>query len=78
MRSTVTSGAGRPADVGGGQVYGQVGSAPLRSGRQGLRTDWFVGFQGNVAFAVVELTRSAHDSAAPLAGQFLRDLRAGI
>jgi cell division protein FtsI/penicillin-binding protein 2 len=79
MRTTVTSGAGRQANVGGGQVYGQVGSAPLGSGRQGLRTDWFVGYQGNVAFAVVELTRSARGSvAAPLAGQFLRDLRAGI
>jgi cell division protein FtsI/penicillin-binding protein 2 len=79
MRTTVTSGAGREANVGGAPVYGQVGSAPLGSGRPGLRTDWFVGFQGNVAFAVVELTRSARGSvAAPLAGQFLRDLRAGI
>jgi cell division protein FtsI/penicillin-binding protein 2 len=79
MRTTVTSGAGREANVGGAPVYGQVGSAPLGSGRPGLRTDWFVGFQGHVAFAVVELTRSARGSvAAPLAGQFLRDLRAGI
>jgi cell division protein FtsI/penicillin-binding protein 2 len=78
MRSSVTSGAGRAANVAGGQVFGQVGSAPLRSGGSGLRTAWFVGFQGNVAFAVVELTRSAHGSAAPLAGQFLGDLRAGF
>ncbi len=75
MRSTVTSGAGHAADVGGAPVYGQVGSAPL--GSSGLRTAWFVGFQGGVAFAVLELTRSASDSAAPVAGQFLSNLNTG-
>ena len=74
MRSTVTGGLGRPADVDGVPVYGQVGSAPLGSG--GLRAAWFVGFRGNVAFAVLELTRSPRVSAAPLAGEFLRGLRA--
>jgi cell division protein FtsI/penicillin-binding protein 2 len=74
MRSTVTDGVGRAANVDGAPVYGQVGSAPLGSG--GLRAAWFVGFRGNVAFAVLELTRSARVSAAPLAGEFLRDLRA--
>jgi cell division protein FtsI/penicillin-binding protein 2 len=74
MRSTVTDGLGHAADVGGAPVYGQVGSAPL--GSSGLRAAWFVGFQGGVAFAVLELTRSAQVSAAPLAGEFLRDLRA--
>jgi cell division protein FtsI/penicillin-binding protein 2 len=75
MRSTVTNGAGRAADVGTTPVYGQVGSAPDGSG--GLRSAWFVGFQGNVAFAVLELTRSARASAAPLAGRFLNELQAG-
>jgi cell division protein FtsI/penicillin-binding protein 2 len=78
MKSTVTSGAGRAADVAGAQVFGQVGSAPLGTGGRGLRTDWFVGYQGTVAFAVLELSRSIHTSAAPLAGQFLRDLSAGF
>lgn len=78
MKSTVTSGAGRAANVGGPQVFGQVGSAPLGTGGRGLRTDWFVGYQGTVAFAVLELSRSVHTSAAPLAGQFLRDLQAGL
>jgi cell division protein FtsI/penicillin-binding protein 2 len=77
MRSTVTTGAGGAANVGGAQVYGQVGSAPLGSGGRGLRTDWFVGFQGNVAFAVLQLSRSAGGSAAALTGRFLRDLQAG-
>ena len=74
MRSTVTAGLGRAADVAGPAVYGQVGSAPAGPG--GLRAAWFVGFRGNVAFAVLELTRSARVSAAPVAGEFLRDLRA--
>jgi len=74
MRSTVTDGLGRDADVGGVPVYGQVGSAPL--GSSGLRAAWFVGFQGGVAFAVLELTKSSRASAAPVAGEFLRDLRA--
>jgi cell division protein FtsI/penicillin-binding protein 2 len=78
MKSTVTDGAGRAANVGGAQVFGQVGSAPLGTRGRGLRTDWFVGYQGTVAFAVVELSRSTRTSAAPLAGQFLRDLQAGF
>jgi cell division protein FtsI/penicillin-binding protein 2 len=72
MRSTVTSGAGQAANVAGAAVYGQVGSAPDGSGHW---SSWFVGFQGNVAFAVVELTNSASVSAAPLAGHFLNGLK---
>ncbi len=75
MRSTVTSGAGQAANVGTAPVYGQVGSTP--DGSTGLREAWFVGFQGNIAFAVLELTRSASTSAAPLAGQFLNEMQAG-
>jgi cell division protein FtsI/penicillin-binding protein 2 len=75
MRSTVTSGAGQAANVGNAPVYGQVGSAPY--GSAGLRSAWFVGFQGNVAFAVLELTRSADTSAARLAGKFLSHLQPG-
>jgi cell division protein FtsI/penicillin-binding protein 2 len=73
MRSAVTSGAGQAANVGNMPVYGQVGSTPY--GSTGLRETWFVGFQGNVAFAVLELTRSPGTSAAPLAGQFLDGLQ---
>ncbi len=77
MRGTVTTGAGRAANVAGAAVYGQVGTAPLGSGGRGLRADWFVGFQGTVAFAVLELTRSTGGSAAVVAGQFLNQVRAG-
>jgi cell division protein FtsI/penicillin-binding protein 2 len=75
MRGTVTDGAGRAANVGHPAVYGQVGSAPLPTG--GLHATWFVGYQGGVAFAVLELTNSATDSAAPVAGQFLSGLKTG-
>jgi cell division protein FtsI/penicillin-binding protein 2 len=75
MRSTVTAGAGQAANATGGPVYGQVGSVPL--GTDGLQAAWFVGFQGNVAFAVLQLTRSPSVSAAPLAGRFLSDIKAG-
>jgi cell division protein FtsI/penicillin-binding protein 2 len=72
MRSTVAGGAGQAANVRGLPVYGQVGVAPL--GTDGLQAAWFVGFQGNIAFAVVQLTRFTSVSAAPLAGRFLSEL----
>jgi hypothetical protein len=36
--------------------------------------NWLVGYQGDVAFAVVQLGNSA-SSAAPLAGSFLQSLQ---
>jgi hypothetical protein len=62
----------------GGNVFGQTGSAPFGSGS--LRSDWFVGYQGGIAFAVVQLSNSAtapNASAAPLAATFLQHLRPG-
>jgi cell division protein FtsI/penicillin-binding protein 2 len=76
MRQTVTSGDAVAAAVRGGAVYGQVGNVSLGRHRHGLRACWFVGYRGNVAFAVLELTRSARASMAPVAGTFLRDLPA--
>jgi len=73
MRATVRKGAGRAANVGHGAVYGQVGSSALTAGK-GLRSAWFVGYRGKVAFAVVEFTKSVNVSAAPLAGAFLRGI----
>ncbi len=74
MRGAVRTSSNQVADV-GGDVSGQSGSAPFGSGQQHI--DWFVGYQGNVAFAVVELANSASQSAAPLAGSFLQKLQAG-
>jgi cell division protein FtsI/penicillin-binding protein 2 len=75
MRSTVTKGAGQAASAPGGNVYGQIGNSVMSSTGKGLRAAWFVGYQGNIAFAVLEFAKSANVSAAPLAGTFLRDIR---
>jgi cell division protein FtsI/penicillin-binding protein 2 len=75
MHDAVTAGAGRAANV-GDDVFGQVGNAPF--GTHQMRISWFVGYQGSgIAFAVVELGKSANNSAAALTGTFLRDIRTG-
>lgn len=76
MRETVTSGAGKAANVPGAAVYGQVGSAPV-AGHPGLRAIWFVGFRGDVAFAILIFSRSAaFSSVAQVARQFAAALPA--
>jgi len=67
MRSAVRSGAAHAASLPGPQVYGQVGLVHTRSGWM----SWFVGFRGNVAFAVMESGRTPRLSAAALASAFL-------
>jgi cell division protein FtsI/penicillin-binding protein 2 len=77
MRGTVRSGAAGAAYVPGVQLYGQVGAAPL-AGRNGMFAVWFVGFRGNVAFAVVVFSRSpAFSQVASIAGQFAAGLPPG-
>ncbi|HEX9066959.1 MAG TPA: penicillin-binding transpeptidase domain-containing protein, partial [Streptosporangiaceae bacterium] len=58
MADTVRSGAAQGAEVSGPALYGQVGSAPV-AGHKGLHAIWFVGFRGDVAFAVLTFSRSA-------------------
>jgi cell division protein FtsI/penicillin-binding protein 2 len=77
MQSAMQTPGNRVADV-GGDVFGQAGSAPFEPGN--LRSNWFVGYQGDIAFAVVQLSNPAiasNASAIPLAASFLTDLRAG-
>ncbi len=77
MQAAMQTSQNKVADV-GGNVFGQAGSAPFGSGD--LRSDWFVGYQGDIAFAVVQLSNSAaapNASAAPLTASFLQHLRAG-
>jgi len=62
------------ADV--GNLYGQAGVAPFGTDSR-LYISWFVGYQGDTAFAVAELVRSPADAAAALAGTFLRNIQAG-
>jgi transpeptidase family protein/penicillin-binding protein/MecA-like transpeptidase family protein len=71
MRATVERGAAREADLAGRQVHGQVGTVALHSGRHPVWATWFVGYRGDVAIAVLELSHSPTTSAAPLAGQIL-------
>ena len=75
MRDAMSASANKTADV-GGDVYGQAGNAPFGAHHQ-LRISWFVAYQGDIAFAVVELGKSGSASAAPLAGDFLRNIQAG-
>ena len=77
MRQAVSSGAAHAAAISGEAIYGQVGNVPLGPGHQGLRGTWFVGYRGDVAFAVLQLTPSSSASAAPVARQFLQNLPAG-
>lgn len=74
MRTAASTGPNKVADV-GRDVYGQAGDAPYGSGH--LRLNWFVGYRDGVAFAVVDLSKSAATSAAPLAGNFLQDIQSG-
>jgi hypothetical protein len=73
MRQAVRSGAAKRADVRGRPVYGQVGTTALGgSGRHKRWAIWFVGYQGQTAFAVLEFSHSPRVSAVPLAAGFLR------
>jgi cell division protein FtsI/penicillin-binding protein 2 len=70
MGMTVRSGAGQAAHLPGAAVFGAVGTAPL-AGHHDLHAIWFVGFRGNVAFAVLIFSRStAFGPVAQLARQF--------
>ncbi len=73
MRESVASGAAHGANLGGTQVYGQVGTARAADGSK-YWAHWFVGYRGGVAFAVLELTKSPSTSAVPLGASFLSGL----
>ncbi|MFB9833079.1 penicillin-binding transpeptidase domain-containing protein [Actinoallomurus acaciae] len=70
LRSSVSSGAAHAADVAGnkGTVSGVVAQVPYGSGKT---VSWFVGFRGNVAFA---LAVEGKIDAAAVAARFLRNV----
>ena len=74
MRDTVASGAARVANLAGQPVFGQVGAAPLATRKTWV--NWFVGFRGDIAFAVLTFG-NPHTTAARLAAQFLRGAAGG-
>ena len=77
MRLVVTNGTATAAfkSVPGGAVYGKTGTAEHGSKNPPETRGWFVGWQGNVAFAVlVEEGKSGATVAAPIAKAFLENL----
>lgn len=79
MRQVVTGGTatvlqGTP----GGPVHGKTGTAEYGSAKTPETHAWFVGYQGDIAFAVlVEKGKSGGTVAAPVAKDFLTRLAAG-
>jgi cell division protein FtsI/penicillin-binding protein 2 len=75
MIEVVTKGTGTALrDVGGAPVHGKTGTAEFKTGSAETHA-WFVGFQGDVAFAVfVEKGGAGSDTAVPIAERFLRGL----
>ncbi|WP_329044786.1 penicillin-binding transpeptidase domain-containing protein [Amycolatopsis sp. NBC_01488] len=71
MRAVVTSGTGRAA-AGAGAVFGKTGTAQFGDGSNA--TGWFVGYRGNVAFAVVLENSNDSGPAVALAAKFLKAL----
>jgi cell division protein FtsI/penicillin-binding protein 2 len=73
LRSVVTSGtAAALRGVPGGEVAGKTGTAEAGGG---IEHAWFVGWQGDLAFAIfVQDGGSGSGTAVPLAERFLRDL----
>lgn len=75
LREVVTTGTARDlAGVPGGEVYGKTGSAEYQDGSEATHA-WFVGWQGDLAFAVfVADGGSGSEAAVPIARDFLTRL----
>ena len=72
MRLVVTGGTGTAANVRGQTVYGKTGTAEFGSGTPPATHAWFIGYRGELAFAViVEGGGVGGRVAAPLAAKFL-------
>jgi cell division protein FtsI/penicillin-binding protein 2 len=79
MRQVVTGGtATTMKDTPGGPVHGKTGTAEFGNQNPPETHAWFVGYQGDVAFAVlVEKGKSGGTVAAPVAKDFLTRLAKG-
>jgi cell division protein FtsI/penicillin-binding protein 2 len=76
MAGVVTNGTGTAVDLSGGPtVYGKTGTAEFGDANPPMTHAWFIGFRGDLAFAVVvEGGGVGGTVAAPIAAKFLRDL----
>ena len=75
MREVVTKGTGDDlADVPGKPVYGKTGSAEFKTGSEETHS-WFVGWQDDIAFAVmVQQGGAGSEAAVPIVKRFLTTL----
>jgi hypothetical protein len=74
MRAVVTSGTAAGVGFPAG-VYGKTGTAQYGTGTDPPSHGWFIGYRGDLAFAVlVEGGGTGADSAGPIANAFLRKL----
>jgi cell division protein FtsI/penicillin-binding protein 2 len=75
MREVVTSGTGVALrNVPGGPVFGKTGTAEFDSASKDTHA-WFIGWQGDVAFAVmVQKGGAGADTAVPIVSKFLTAL----
>ena len=72
MRAVVTRGTAAGVGFPPG-VYGKTGTAEYGSGANPPSHAWFIGYRGNLAFAVlVEGGGVGADASAPIANAFLR------
>ena len=73
MRGVVTGGTGTAANVPGAPVFGKTGTAEFGSAQPPQTHAWFVGYRGDVSFAVlVEGGGVGGEVAAPIAAHFLQ------
>jgi cell division protein FtsI/penicillin-binding protein 2 len=79
MRAVVTNGTGRAAaGAAGGPVSGKTGTAEFGTAVPPQAHAWFVGYQGDLAFAVfVEAGEFGGSTAAPIATNFLNRVASG-
>jgi cell division protein FtsI/penicillin-binding protein 2 len=76
MRAVVTEGTATAlADLPGGPVAGKTGTAEYGSGTPPRSHAWFIGYRGDLAFAVfVQNGQSSGRTAVPIAKTFLTTL----
>jgi cell division protein FtsI/penicillin-binding protein 2 len=75
MRVVVTNGTGTATELPGQPVYGKTGTAEYGSGAHPKTHAWFIGFRGDIAFAIlIEGGGVGGKVAAPVAARFLRSI----